>query len=265
MAPKLHLVRTPAPTPQGAPPGDLEAAPTTTETTEKAAAAPTQALTLKQGALVRSGMPMMYRIVADAVQCAADPRVTEPELLGIAAVALHEAALHFRPGESANFLYYARIRVRGEVREAIAVLTHRVRLRPTIEDRMERASDDFSSTQILPVKMLTDSPEVLAEAMRQGAADALAVGYVASLHEGQHASPEEELIELEGKRATTAALAKAIATLYPHEREILQVIYVQEMTQQDAAATLGIHRNTVKNRLTTAIRKLREQMIGPGS
>ena len=95
----------------------------------------------------------------------------------------------------------------------------------------------------------------------RGAADALDAGYVASLYEGEQASPEEEMIELEGRRATTAALVRAIATLYPHEREILRVIYVQRVKQKDVAKTLRIHRNTVNNRLATALRKLREQML----
>lgn len=221
---------------------------------------PPRALTPRQRELVKAAMPMLDQIVAGLVS--KNRGLPAEELRSVGVIALYEAAVTFREGKSASFLHYARCHVRGRLIDAITA--ERTSLRARVEHAMERAFWSLSAHQILDVDLLADADDKLVEEMRGGAADAVATMYVAGMLEGRPASPEEELIELEGCRVTVDAIAKALDKLHPHEREVIRRVYWEGESLAEVAAALGVHENTAHNRQKSALRKLRSLLPAKG-
>ena len=248
MAPNLRLVPPPTEASDGAAAGEPSAAPV--------AARPAE-LSARERKLVELGLPMLDRIVADFAH---RHHVEEAELLGPGAVALQQAALNFREGECESFLHFAKCHVRGAVADAVGA--GRASLRVRVERAMERAFCGFSATHVIGVDLVADPNETLVDGTRQSLADAVATAFIASMIAEPKASPEDELAELEGRRGQGDALEEAMAELYPHEREVIRMMYWEEMQLKEVALALGIHRNTVRNRHESGLRKLRKLLSG---
>lgn len=73
---------------------------------------------------------------------------------------------------------------------------------------------------------------------------------------GHDPDPAEWIERLERRHGLQAALAG----LSFEQREVLSLRYGQEMSVEDAAATLGVPPGTVKSRAFNALRKLRERL-----
>lgn len=71
-----------------------------------------------------------------------------------------------------------------------------------------------------------------------------------------HAGPEEQLLELEQRRA----IRRALATLDPDDRFLLHMKEVEGMRVRELAAVARLGENTVKSRLMRARRKLASQL-----
>jgi RNA polymerase sigma factor for flagellar operon FliA len=248
MAPKLHLVPPPTQATGGGEPA-----------TAPAPAKKPPALTAKQNGLVKLGLPLLERLVAAFVRRYRDV-VTEEGVYGAGAIALHEAALRFEEGRHASFIYYATCHIRHALTDVLRA--ERLSLRARVERSMERAFCSFSGHQILDVDLFADPKEKLEEGMRKGGADVVAAAFIASMMEGRAATAEEEMIELEGLRERLEVLEEALGTLYPAEREVIRMVYDEEMQLKQIAGKLGVHENTAQNRHTKALRKLRKIMLG---
>lgn len=70
--------------------------------------------------------------------------------------------------------------------------------------------------------------------------------------------PEAQVLE----RAELAAVADAIRTLSPGQREVLGVVFGADLTLADAAQVLGVPVGTVKSRLAAARAALARSMAG---
>ena len=188
--------------------------------------------------------------------------VTRDELLGPGTIGAHEAAEKYREEKHPYFVVYARHYIRGRMLDAIRV-EHRA-LRARVERAMERAYDGFSAHEAETVDTFADPPEKILEGARQGHDDALAAAFFASMMEMRGASAEEIHAELEGQAEILGHLGDAMATLYPHEREVIQRVYVEDLTLDDVAALIGMSQNTVQRRHVAALRKLREFLLSRG-
>ena len=89
---------------------------------------------------------------------------------------------------------------------------------------------------------------------RAGASDGEEVGRLMDLLVSQEPSPSAQLTALERQ----AWLAKAVKRLPEGLRDVVQLVYFQEMKYREAADVLGIPVGTVKSRLHAAVGKLNE-------
>ena len=253
MAPKLRLVPRDAEAPKGASPG-TEAAPPERP-----------ALTPEQRALVDLGMPLVEHAAAE-IGRRYRTRCTAAELLGPGTIALCEAAVAYRQDGHPSFLEYAKHHVRGRMLDAVHA--EHFSLRARVEHAMERAYCRISSHQVADFDLFADPEEKLVEGAQRGCDDVLAAAFLAGLLEAQEATPEEQVMELEGQVATRASLQAALAALYPHEREVIHLLYEkgrrERVTLDDVAREIGVHESTAQRRHVAALRKLREQLAKRG-
>ncbi len=119
---------------------------------------------------------------------------------------------------------------------------------------MERAYCGFEVHQLLDVDLFSDPDERLLDGARGGCDDALAAALVAFTNEAQATSPEDAVV---GR----VALREALRTLYPHEREVIRLVYERDLSLAEAARELGVHANTAQNRCQSALRKLRAFLV----
>lgn len=255
MAPKRPDLRVvPPPSPSAAAAAGGSAATAAAETPP-----PLAQLTLRQQKLVELGLPMLERIVAAFTL--RSPHLAEEDLLGVGAMALSEAALNFREGSHASFLYYAKCHVRGRIRRSIG----RRSLRERVEDRMEDVHDGVSGHLVLPVNLFSDSPEALEAGMQEGADQGIAAAYIASLLVEPQATAEEQMIALEGTRAKEAELEKAVASLSPYEQRVVRGYYWGGVQLKQIAKEIGVTEDVAQNRHGAALKKLRKRLVGRGS
>jgi RNA polymerase sigma factor (sigma-70 family) len=73
------------------------------------------------------------------------------------------------------------------------------------------------------------------------------------------AAPTPESAVLAGERRSI--LLRAVNTLRDEDREVIAARYFLDLSEAEAAATLGIPRGTVKSRLSRALGRLRERLI----
>jgi RNA polymerase sigma-70 factor (ECF subfamily) len=76
------------------------------------------------------------------------------------------------------------------------------------------------------------------------------------------AAPSPESAVLAGERRSD--LLHAMNRLRDEDREVIAVRYFLDLSEAEAAMTLGVPRGTVKSRLSRALRRLREQMAADG-
>ena len=60
---------------------------------------------------------------------------------------------------------------------------------------------------------------------------------------------------------TLAHLRDALGTLYPHEREVLHLVYEEDKTLDEAAEVVGMSQKTMQRRHVSALRKLRAYLL----
>jgi RNA polymerase sigma factor (sigma-70 family) len=202
---------------------------------------------------------MLDRIVTSFAR---SRRLDEGEVYGVGALALAEAARQFRASAHLTFRHYAKTCIQGKLGRAFK---RGGSLAVRVEDAMERAYFGVVGHQVLEVNLASDADEDLEKGMRAGSAEALAASYIASLLEGRQATPEEELLELEGRRVRVEELEAALAALHPHELEVIRAFYWEEKELKQVAEEIRAHENTAQNRHRRALTKLRERLVGRGS
>jgi RNA polymerase sigma factor (sigma-70 family) len=119
---------------------------------------------------------------------------------------------------------------------------------------MDRAYEFFSSHHTPGANPATDGDDKIVDGARQGCADVLAAAHLAACVEQEQIGSEEDKITLR------IALRDAVASLTPEEQTILQRVYDEGMTLDEAAAEERIHLNTAWRRHVRALRKLREAL-----
>jgi RNA polymerase sigma factor (sigma-70 family) len=77
------------------------------------------------------------------------------------------------------------------------------------------------------------------------------------------AAPSPESAVLAGERRTT--LVNAVNALRDEDREVIAVRFFLDLSEAEAATTLGIPRGTVKSRLSRALGRLRDQIASDGA
>jgi len=203
--------------------------------------------TSEQRRLVDMGLPMVRQCAAEL---AARYPVTAVELLGPGTVALHEAARAYHEKRHPSFPVYARHHIRGRMIDAIHDEPFsRGGRTARIERVMERAFEVVSSHHVVDVDLFRDSEADILAGARRAQTELLAAAFMAGLLDDQRANPEDRVIE----RMT---LSEALATLYPHELQVIRLVYEEGMSVDEVGAELGIHPNTAQRRHASALRKL---------
>jgi RNA polymerase sigma factor (sigma-70 family) len=214
-------------------------------------------LTPSQGALVKLGLPEVGRCAADVAR-RFHGRFTPEDLLASGTLGLLVAARVYDEERGLGFAHFARYYILGRMLNAVEAELFSIRAR--VEHAMERAFCGFSAHQVLDVDLFADPEEKLVDGARLGCDDVLAAaiyGAIAEAAETERASPEDALLQ-------HVSLRDALATLYPHERQVIQLVYEEGMILVDVADHLGIHTNTAHNRHASALRKLRAFLLDRG-
>lgn len=71
-------------------------------------------------------------------------------------------------------------------------------------------------------------------------------------------TPEELLIESEERRKMHAVLKKALPSLSPEQRLLIQKIYIENKSLKEIAESEGVTYQAIQNRHTKILRKLRK-------
>jgi RNA polymerase sigma-70 factor (ECF subfamily) len=77
------------------------------------------------------------------------------------------------------------------------------------------------------------------------------------------AAPSPESAVLAGERRST--LVNAVNALRDEDREVIAVRFFLDLSEAEAATTLGIPKGTVKSRLSRALGRLRDQIASDGA
>lgn len=219
------------------------------------------ALTSDQERLVRLGLPV---VEACATEIARRYRglVTREELLAPGTIALREAALAYREERHPSFPCYARHHIQGRMIDALRAEHFSPSAR--LERAMDRAYERHASHQTLDFDLFADDEETLLDGTRLGVGDALAAAHVAALIEDQRMTLEDAIVEDEAESAVIASLLAGTATLPPHERTVIELVYERGLTLDEAAGAIGVHVNTAQRRHVSALRKLRAYLLRRG-
>jgi RNA polymerase sigma-70 factor (ECF subfamily) len=81
---------------------------------------------------------------------------------------------------------------------------------------------------------------------------------VLEVEEGQAGMVNLSVADHAEETVTSVLVARAVATLTPNHRAVLQQVYFLDRTCKEAAVVLGIPEGTVKSRLYHALRRLRQ-------
>lgn len=224
---------------------------------------PDDPLTPEQRELVRAGEPFVEEHAAE-IAWRYRGRVTRDELLGPGTIGLHEAAVKYREERHPSFKHYAKHYIRGRMLDAVR--REHFSLRARVEHEMERAYSRMSGHQVLDVNLFSDPEEALREGGHRGAGDLLAAAFLAGVAEAEASTPtgEEELAEREECLVALEALREGIARLHPHEREVVDLYYVQGMTMDEVASSIRMSPDTAQRRHVAALRKLRKHLEAHG-
>jgi RNA polymerase sigma factor (sigma-70 family) len=206
-------------------------------------------------------LPMVEQC-ADELAALFYPRVKREELLGPGTIGADQAASRYDKEKHPNFPVYARHYIRGRMLDSIRI--EYTSLRARVERAMERAYDEFSAHQDFGLDLFSDPVETIAAGAREGGDEALAAAFFAAVLEAQGASPEAVVLELEGQVTTLAALREATGSLLPLEREVIELIYTEEMQIDDVAVKVGVNPRTVQRRHARALRRLTEVLLARG-
>jgi RNA polymerase sigma-B factor len=219
--------------------------------------------------LVERFMPLAKRL-------AARYRGQEPfeDLTQVASLGLVNAITRFDPDRGLSFTSFAVPTILGELRRHFRDRTWLVHVDRGAKDRsalVERAIDELTKTRgrspsVIEIAELAElSPEEVVEAIHARTARyVLSVDWPGGGDEEEEGSSMLECIGEEdaGYEAVEygAAIAPVIDELPERERMILRLRFVEDMTQSEIAAQVGVSQMHVSRILRTTLRRLREQV-----
>jgi RNA polymerase sigma factor (sigma-70 family) len=124
-----------------------------------------------------------------------------------------------------------------------------------IERVMERAFEIVSSHHVVEANLFRDDEDKILAAAREGQAEVLAAAFLAGLVDRQKEDGEDGMIE-------RLWLHEGLARLYPHEREVMLLVYRESKTLDEVAKALGISPKVAQKRHAAALRKLHLLLVG---
>jgi RNA polymerase sigma factor (sigma-70 family) len=193
-------------------------------------------------ALVHANMALVIRCAAD-VAARYHGQVQARELLGPGTIALYEAAATYRADLHPSFSHYARNQVRGRMHRAIR--TDRPPLRSRAEQGDERVSAHLDEPD--PFDVVDERP---GESAEQDGLDMLTATLVAGLEADAESRTE-------GATVDRLALRREVAKLPRREQELLELLYVQELTLVEAVKKLRLTLRTAHRRHLGVLEMLR--------
>lgn len=263
MAP-LTKALTPRSSPAGGQPVDQPCV----ETLLEAALATTDE---RRAARLRKEVAVLSLDLADGLAHRYQGRGMEVEdLVQVARMALVKATLGYRPGLGHGFAPYATTTIVGELKRhfrdhgwAVRPPRRLQELRAEVVVHEEQLRHDLRRAPTVPE--LAEAMEVESTQVRE--AVACSAGYRAeSLNAvnswgmslgDQLACPQDDFAALE----TSAALGSQIAQLGDRDRQILAMRFVDEMTQAEIGASLGVSQMQVSRLLSSILERLRAGLV----
>lgn len=187
-------------------------------------------------------------------------RVTPKELWAVGTMAVYEAIPSYRQGRDAvTFL-------RGRIRSRMVRAIHNEHL--SIQERMKRAMDSTSAEMeahhIYGGDTFHDDDATMMSHVRAGLEDLLSSVYVAGLHAASTVRPDEILAEREVYEQAILALKASMEHLRPAEHQVIELVYRDGLTLEEAARVLKVHVNTAQALHVEALRRLRAMLEARG-
>lgn len=197
--------------------------------------------------------------------------IDEEDLLQVARMALVKAARRYRPERGHGFVAYAYPTITGEIRRHFR--DHGWAVRPTRRLQEARAQLVAAEEQLTQELQRPPTSEELAEAVgltpeevREAQKCAAAYATLSlDLPGSASARPPVELLEAEGddfeELVTRQALADALAEVSERERLLVRLRFVEERTQSEIGAVLGVSQMEVSRMIRRLVGRLRVQLL----
>lgn len=186
--------------------------------------------------------------------------IVDPDLLQVANLGLVLAAQRFDPGVG-PFTAFALSTVSGEIKRYLRDHGWLVHVPRTLQEHtlevdraavlLEQRTGRSPSVGELAKETGLDEESVLA---------ALRAREVRFSNPMPDREPAARIIDLEER----SIVRDAIARLPKSESDLIYMIHVEELTQREAAARLGVSQAAIHRRMRTATRRLREILIEMG-
>ncbi len=191
------------------------------------------------------------------------------DLVQVARMALVKAVRRYRPGAGAGFTVYAVPTISGEIKRyfrdsgwtvrpprrlqelRVALVEHEELL--LHELRREPSLDDLAQAMTLPRSIVSEA-RLTSAAYRALSLDAPAPGGTSQLELPSPGADPYEALE------THDALRRALARLTERERQIVRLRFVEECTQAQIGAALGVSQMQVSRLLVGILRTLRHEL-----
>lgn len=199
--------------------------------------------------------------------------IDEEDLLQVARMALVKAARRYRPGRGHGFVAYAYPTITGEIRRHFR--DHGWAVRPTRRLQEARAQLVAAEERLTQELHRPPTSEELAEAVGLTPAEVreaqkCAAAYTTlslDLPSPASARPPVDLLEAEGDEfdelVTRQALADALAGVSERERLLIRLRFVEERTQSEIGAVLGVSQMEVSRMIRRLLRRLRVELLDP--
>ncbi len=187
--------------------------------------------------------------------------VAEDDILGLGRVGLVDAVRRHRE-DLGPFDYYARLRIRGAIRDGVRVEAEEKATQRRLEEAAEAGAEAFCESAGDPtydvMKHDDEDAARFLEAFVAGVVDA-AVGRVLSEVER---TPEERVGDVQAYRVALASHRRAKEKLLPVERQVIDLHFGHPpLALLEIARRLGVNYKTVERRRNNALDRMRRLMI----
>lgn len=216
--------------------------------------------------LVNSEMPTVKGFARQ--QHRSWPRISEAEFVSAGSDGLLRAAKRFDPSSGRPFAPYARRFILFAMRTLIARETGR----PEAElEAMEKVSetdgnhDDLPPVDRGPLLGFDDTPkDATAVAIKRARIRVVRFAFAVLMQANRPLDPESLLLEREETEHATSTVNRAMSDVTPEQREAFRLRHIEDMSELEVAARLGISDRTVRRHLRRVEAAIRDALVRAG-
>lgn len=197
------------------------------------------------------------------------------DLVHSGVLGLLEATQKYDPTKNIQFKTFAQFRIRGAILDSLRKLDRASRRTRTKSRKLDAASEQLSlrlgrqptedeiahevGVKLPALRKLVSTLRAL-ESVAPRVASGQDRAETRDLIESAPAKPEESPLALCLRSEMRQNLTQAMSNLYPRERRIVSLYYVEQLTMQEIASILGVKSSTISQIHSAALVKLRAHL-----